>query len=200
MQASESLPAGGAGPALARGIHRGCPLRQHAALRQHRRRAARSAARQQTAAVSAASRRMHVFPLARCFASAAAAPQQASHTVKSPTVRPCSHRGCPLSGGAAGVPATTAHAQAVATDGPLVMPEKKHVIMPKYCESVYQSIRRPTRTIHVRLPAEGPTGPPSYAQHALLGTTAAANARACGGPRRSGRCRSAASTRCACRR
>ena len=41
--------------------------------------------------------------------------------------------------------------QAVATEGPLVMPEKKQVALPKYCESVYHSVRRPTRTINVRL-------------------------------------------------
>ncbi|KAK9843665.1 hypothetical protein WJX81_001770 [Elliptochloris bilobata] len=40
-------------------------------------------------------------------------------------------------------------AAAVATEGPLVMPEKKQVVLPQYCESVYQSIRRPTRTIHI---------------------------------------------------
>lgn len=32
------------------------------------------------------------------------------------------------------------------------MPEKKQVALPKYCESVYHSVRRPTRTINVRLP------------------------------------------------
>ena len=40
--------------------------------------------------------------------------------------------------------------QAVVAEGPLVMPEEKKLKLPtKYCESVHQTIRRPTRTIHI---------------------------------------------------
>ncbi|KAK9828634.1 hypothetical protein WJX72_001221 [[Myrmecia] bisecta] len=38
---------------------------------------------------------------------------------------------------------------ATATDGPLIMPEKKELVLPIYCESIYQSRRRPTRTINI---------------------------------------------------
>ena len=41
--------------------------------------------------------------------------------------------------------------QAIVAEGPLVLPQEKKLLLPKYCESVYQTIRRPTRTIHVRL-------------------------------------------------
>lgn len=42
--------------------------------------------------------------------------------------------------------------QAHAGDSPLVLPEKKELrlVTPKYCESIYQTRRRPTRTIEVR--------------------------------------------------
>jgi len=91
-------------------------------------------------------------------------------------------------GGAAAVPASAAHGrrQAVATDGPLVMPEKKQVVMPMYCESVYQSIRRPTRTIHVRLPAGCPTGPLPLALRRPSSAFAAREARAAGRADRAG--------------
>ena len=40
--------------------------------------------------------------------------------------------------------------QAVVAEGPLVMPEEKKLKLPtKYCESIHQTIRRPTRTIHI---------------------------------------------------
>ena len=35
-------------------------------------------------------------------------------------------------------------------EGPLVMPEEKKLKLPtKYCESIHQTIRRPTRTIQI---------------------------------------------------
>lgn len=41
--------------------------------------------------------------------------------------------------------------QAHAGDSPLVLPEKKELrlVTPKYCESIHQTRRRPTRTIEV---------------------------------------------------
>ncbi|CAK0779583.1 hypothetical protein CVIRNUC_004810 [Coccomyxa viridis] len=40
--------------------------------------------------------------------------------------------------------------KAVVAEGPLVMPEEKKLKLPtKYCESIHQTIRRPTRTIHI---------------------------------------------------
>ena len=40
--------------------------------------------------------------------------------------------------------------QAVVAEGPLVMPEEKKLKLPTmYCESIHQTIRRPTRTIHI---------------------------------------------------
>lgn len=42
------------------------------------------------------------------------------------------------------------YTQAVVAEGPLVMPEEKKLKVPtKYCESIYQTIRRPTRTIQI---------------------------------------------------
>ena len=40
-------------------------------------------------------------------------------------------------------------AQAILAEGPIVLPQEKKLVLPKYCESIYQTIRRPTRTIHV---------------------------------------------------
>ena len=42
------------------------------------------------------------------------------------------------------------YTQAVVAEGPLVMPEEKKLKLPtKYCESIYQTIRRPTRSIQI---------------------------------------------------
>jgi hypothetical protein len=39
--------------------------------------------------------------------------------------------------------------QAILAEGPIVLPQEKKLVLPKYCESIYQTRRRPTRTIHV---------------------------------------------------
>ena len=43
---------------------------------------------------------------------------------------------------------TPAHAQAA--EGPIIVTQPKVLLPAKYCESIYKTARRPTRTIHVR--------------------------------------------------
>ena len=39
--------------------------------------------------------------------------------------------------------------QAILAEGTIIMPQEKKLELPKYCESIYQTRRRPTRTIHI---------------------------------------------------
>ncbi|CAL8469861.1 g9403 [Coccomyxa elongata] len=39
--------------------------------------------------------------------------------------------------------------KAIIAEGPIILPQEKKLAVPKYCESIYQTIRRPTRTIHI---------------------------------------------------
>ena len=41
------------------------------------------------------------------------------------------------------------HQATAAAQGPLVMPHKDEPVHPKYCEQIYRTVRRPTRTVSI---------------------------------------------------
>ena len=69
-------------------------------------------------------------------------------------------------------PQRSFYTQAVVAEGPLVMPEEKKLKLPtKYCESIYQTIRRPTRTIQIGKVETGSAHPVRLQTMTTTGTT-----------------------------